>query len=515
MSYDEHINEMSENMNNPDSDENEVQKEGVNVASNTLGVNTSLEYDFEMDENRNVDDISESDKIMYANIEDNEGEGIDQKAGLNIEGGLAELKSTGVGRHKPETPGSKASVPKSNRRNQPMLSKNNQPKVSNLNQETYEKLQAQLKEKEELMNLLKKGNKDLEAKITSANEQYESIATQLKEKPVLEDEKSLTFKISSLEKEIMATNSEVDFYKKQIDSLKNKIEFKVNLDRAINLENLVKQETLKNKELKKEYDALLKVNNHQSKIIANLDKETRYKEKIEMLKQEIRTLKDSIKEGSEKLTKQEKFLKLMHEKIAFIESQAKKLTITKLETKKYFTKEDLKQTLESIHALKQEILESREKQKLTTKQNEEKILALTKANKEYESEYKEQEKINKLLIFKRNELKRLIKLTSDKNEGKLNAQDLKNVKRLLTNNGEISNIMPKADVESTNNLIDMDVDIINNEGRNLNNINDEISNIIDENKMLENTQQPNMVTLENQDIKDLKSNFEDNANIVE
>ncbi len=40
-----------------------------------------------------------------------------------------------------------------------------------------------------------------------------------------------------------------------IDKLKNKIEFKSNLERAFNLQNLLKKET-KNNELKKQYNII-------------------------------------------------------------------------------------------------------------------------------------------------------------------------------------------------------------------------------------------------------------------
>ena len=67
-----------------------------------------------------------------------------------------------------------------------------------------------------------------------------------------------------MEKEISANNTETERYKKMIDNLKNKIEFQTNLERAFNLQNVLKQETAKNNELKKQYNALLRVNGVQS-----------------------------------------------------------------------------------------------------------------------------------------------------------------------------------------------------------------------------------------------------------
>ncbi len=92
---------------------------------------------------------------------------------------------------------------------------------------------------------------ELEEKVNRATFQYENIENKLRESHLTDDEDSINFKIKAIEKEISSTNHEVEGYKKHIDSLKNKLEFKLNLDKSINLENILKLETIKNKELKK------------------------------------------------------------------------------------------------------------------------------------------------------------------------------------------------------------------------------------------------------------------------
>ena len=77
--------------------------------------------------------------------------------------------------------------------------------------------------------------------------------------------------------------------------------------------------------------------------------------------------------------------------------------------KKLFTKEELKDTVDLINTLKKQITEKRNQLNTLTKQNDIKINKLLSQNKQIELDYKEAEKMNKMLIFKRNELKRNIK----------------------------------------------------------------------------------------------------------
>jgi hypothetical protein len=65
-------------------------------------------------------------------------------------------------------------------------------------------------------------------------------------------------------------------------------------EKATNLENILKGELIKNKEIKREYDSLAKVNSVQIKAISNYDKENRISEKMDILKSEIQMLQSKI-----------------------------------------------------------------------------------------------------------------------------------------------------------------------------------------------------------------------------
>jgi len=98
---------------------------------------------------------------------------------------------------------------------------------------------------------LKKSNQDLEEKVQRATRQYEDIMNKLRESNFFDGNDNVSYKIKQIEKEISSTNHEIENYKKQIDSLKNKLEFKINLEKSTNLENITKHEIIKNKGLKK------------------------------------------------------------------------------------------------------------------------------------------------------------------------------------------------------------------------------------------------------------------------
>ena len=205
-----------------------------------------------------------------------------------------------------------------------------------------------------------------------------------------------------MEKEITANNTETERYKRMIDKLKNKIEFKTNLERAFNLQNLLKQETNKNNELKKQYEELLKLNESQIKFISDYDKENQITEKIETLKKEIKQSKSNIKDYQDKFSKQDRFIRIIHEKILTLEMMIKKLREPKETTKevaKSFTKEELKDTLQLIMTLKEQIKDCRNQLNSITKTNDDKMHKLLYQNKQIEIDYKQAEKDNKALVF--------------------------------------------------------------------------------------------------------------------
>ena len=93
-----------------------------------------------------------------------------------------------------------------------------------------------------------------------------------KEKKEENTEEKLELKIKELEKEIKANNSETEYYKKLIEELKDKIDFKEGIKRASNLQKVIKEETLKNIELKDKLNTLNKINKFQSKYMEDYQK---------------------------------------------------------------------------------------------------------------------------------------------------------------------------------------------------------------------------------------------------
>ena len=148
----------------------------------------------------------------------------------------------------------------------------------------------------------------------------------------------------------------------------------------------------------------------QLKYINDYDKENHISEKEEMFNKEIEKVKKSIKEHQEKYLKLERFNNAIHEKIIGIEIMVKNLKVKKKKLEeKSFSQEEFNDTLDIITNLKNQINQKRNELNNITKNNEEAIYKKLSENKKIELEIKENLRINKLLIFQRNELRRIIK----------------------------------------------------------------------------------------------------------
>ena len=237
---------------------------------------------------------------------------------------------------------------------------------------------------------------------------------------------------------------------------------------------------MKNNELKNQLNALMRVNGVQMKYINNYDKENQISEKIDLLKNEIDTTKKAVNLYQEKYRKQDRFIRLIHEKILSLEMQIKKMKEPKVEKVKLFTKEELKDTLELISKLKNQIKENRNQLNSITKINDDKMHQLLAQNKQIEVEYKENEKMNKMLVFKKNELKREIK---NSNMGIVNK---KKIKKYLNkgSNEKFGENLEFVDNQDLNN---------NNMENNENNYNNEENNEENNEMMNENNQQEEMM----------------------
>ena len=266
------------------------------------------------------------------------------------------------------------------------------------------KLIEELTKNDEIKELLTKQNKELSNKIKLSEKKFQDIMSKIGEKKEENTEEKLELKIKELEKEIKANNSETEYYKKLIEELKDKIDFKEGIERASNLQKVIKEETLKNIELKDKLNTLNKINKFQSKYII--------KEKEELLTKEINQNKKLIKDYNNKYLKLERFIKAAHEKITSVRIFVGKIiNEPKKEEKKIFTNEETKDTLEIITNLKAQINEKRKELDEIQKKSESRMHEILVQNKQIEMDYLENKRIYRSLLFKRNEInKKLRKL---------------------------------------------------------------------------------------------------------
>ena len=350
--------------------------------------------------------------------------------------------------------------------NKELLEENNNDKsICNVEHDTKiditpnkKALMEELTKNDEVYEVLLQSNNELNSKIQMSCKKYQDIIDKIEEKKSENIERKLTLKIKELEKEIKANNSETERYKKLIEQLKDKIEFQENIERASNLQKLLKQENLKNKELKSRLNTLVKINKFQSKYMENYDKKHKTQEKIDQLKNEIQQNRNDIKDYSNKYLKLDKFTKVAHEKILSLKIYIKKLIQEpKVEEKKIFTNEETKDTLGIITNLKTQIIEKRKELNEIQKKSEMKIHDLLVQNKQIELEFIENEKINKNLIFRKNELNKQLRLINNKNKPiiqKINLkpiieENLKNINR--ENSDDLENIRSSENDKNSKN----------------------------------------------------------------
>ena len=313
-------------------------------------------------------------------------------------------------------------------------------------------LMKELSEKNTIYDLLKKSNNELKSKIDISSKKYNELVKTLEGKNLSNIEQKLNLQIKEIQKEISANQTETERYKKMIDKLKNKLDFKINLEKSSNFSRILKEETIRNDELKKELNSLTRLNRVQKQYINNYDKDYQITNKINILKKEIQQTKNTIKDYQTKYIKLDKFIKLIHEKIVGIEMIIKKEKLGKDEpkNKKLFTREELKETIDLLNTLKNQVTEKRDHLNTMTKQNDLKVKKILEKNKQILADFKEKEKMNKMLIFKKNELKRNIKnmsvngMSSNqsnlvKRKYKLNVNNVKNQYININNNNEINN----------------------------------------------------------------------------
>ena len=128
----------------------------------------------------------------------------------------------------------------------------NKDSIFNIEHDTREisqkkkKLIEELTKNDEIKTLLTKSNRELSNKIQLSEKKFQDIMNKIGEKKEENTEEKLELKIKELEKEIKANNSETEYYKKLIEDLKDKIEFKEGIERAANSQKIIKEETLKN-----------------------------------------------------------------------------------------------------------------------------------------------------------------------------------------------------------------------------------------------------------------------------
>ena len=314
----------------------------------------------------------------------------------------------------------------------------NEDKIFNIEHDTSEipptkkALIEELTKNDEVKEVLTKSNYELSNKIKLSEKKFKEIMDKIGEKKSENVEEKLELKIKELEKEIKANNSETEHYKKLIDDLKDKITFKEGIERTSNLQKILKQETLKNIELKDKLNTLNKINKYQARYMENYQKQHKIKEREEQLTKEISQNKKFIKDYNSKYLKLERFTKAAHARIMGVRIFVGKIiNQPKKEEKKIFTNEETKDTLGVITNLKAQINEKRKELDEIQKKSESKIHELLVHNKQIELDFLENKRIYKNLICKKNEINKKLR-NINKENNKVNKKSSENINKNIS-----------------------------------------------------------------------------------
>ena len=292
--------------------------------------------------------------------------------------------------------------------------------------QTKKALIEEIMKNEEIKEILIKSNNEFSNKIKLSEKKLKEIMDKISQKKGENKEEKLELQIKELEKEIKANNSETERYKKLIENIKDQIEFKEGIERASNLQKILKQETLKNIELKDKLRTLDKINKYQTRFMSNYEKKHKTKEKETQLKNEISLNKNSIKDYNNKYLKLDRFIKAAHSRIMGVKIYIDKiLNQPKIEEKKIFTNEETKDTIEVIANLKSQIYDKRKELDEIQKKSENKMHELLVRNKQIEMDYLENRRIFKSLIYQKNEINKKLKNINNENKKTKQNQNIK------------------------------------------------------------------------------------------
>ena len=276
--------------------------------------------------------------------------------------------------------------------------------------------------KNELINAIHQYDNELQQIQTSINTYKqredkckETLDNLLKEHPNQNNEDALTYeneikaktlRIQELTKEYTAYIKDSKRLNQEIRRYRKEIEYNANYDRILTLHRLIEEEQIKHNELNLQLRALNIVN-------TNKPPNTNEYENGSSLENEIEQIKHSIKQYQDKHTKQERFLNLIHEKIISIEMTIKHMKEDKQLKQKQFTQEQLQRTLDEINMLNKKIEENRNMLNHINRNSTLKMKNLMEKNKEIENEFIKNQKENRKLMFRKNELKRKLRLIEE------------------------------------------------------------------------------------------------------
>jgi DNA repair exonuclease SbcCD ATPase subunit len=127
------------------------------------------------------------------------------------------------------------------------------------------------------------------------------------------------------DKELANQNQMIANLKKDNNTLRNRIDTEVGLEKLMKYENSLKEAEKRNQELLREIKALQRIQTEQGKALEKMTTDNDYVAKVKALMDELRLAKEKIKEMDEKMKKDEKTMKSQFEHMMKLQEKCKEL----------------------------------------------------------------------------------------------------------------------------------------------------------------------------------------------
>jgi chromosome segregation ATPase len=248
------------------------------------------------------------------------------------------------------------------------------------------------------------------AKTSSSHRDWEPQTEELKQKEQL----------------LKEYQQQIELQKKKVRGLKNRLNALTNMEKMVHVNNELTDAERRRKKLEDEVRILKKNNKYQEKALGKLADDTDYETKLQMLSQELSTLRDEYRQMGKDHKAKELAQMDHHQRLVSVEeenSRLKRILIALKNNKDPFEgTNDIEEMMQGgkkeVESYEQSIKSEEKRHKIKMKKMEEAKEAVRKEIEELEKQVKEAEKDNQTMAERIRNKKKMVKVSGFSNEWK-------------------------------------------------------------------------------------------------